>query len=79
MNLKLKEILEQKGKSVYWLKNQTNISHSTIYKMVNNETKMISFENLHKICKALKCTPNDVFVFNDIEKEINIKNESSNL
>lgn len=61
MKLKLKELLEQQNKSVYWLKHETNISHATIYKMVNNETTMISFDNLEKICMALNCTPNDVF------------------
>lgn len=61
MRLKLKELLESKGKSVYWLKHETNISHATIYKMVNNETTMISFENLEKICKALNCAPSDIF------------------
>lgn len=61
MKLMLKELLESKGKSVYWLKHETNISHATIYKMVNNETTMISFENLEKICKVLNCTPNDIF------------------
>ena len=49
MKLKLKELLESKDKSVYWLKHETNISHATIYKMVNNETKMISFENLENV------------------------------
>lgn len=61
MKLKLKELLEQQNKSVYWLKHETNISHATIYKMVNNETTMISFDNLEKICIALNCTPNDIF------------------
>ena len=61
MKLKLKELLDSKDKSVYWLKHETNISHATIYKMVNNETKMISFENLEKICNALNYTPNDIF------------------
>ncbi|EOU1110481.1 TPA: helix-turn-helix domain-containing protein [Clostridium perfringens] len=61
MKLKLKELLEQENKSVYWLKHETNISHATIYKMVNNETTMISFDNIEKICMALNCTPNDVF------------------
>ena len=61
MKLKLKELLEKQNKSVYWLKHETNISHATIYKMVNNETSMISFDNLEKICITLNCTPNDVF------------------
>jgi len=61
VKLKLKELLEKENKSVYWLKHETNISHATIYKMVNNETTMISFDNLEKICMVLNCTPNDIF------------------
>lgn len=60
MKLKVKKLLEEQGKSVYWLKQETGISHATIYKIVNNETKMISFESLEKICKALNCKPNDI-------------------
>ena len=60
MKLNLKNKLEEQNKSVYWLKKQTGISHATIYKMVNNETKMITFENLNKLCNALNCTPNDL-------------------
>ena len=60
MKLNLKKVLEQQQKSVYWLKKATGISHATIYKMVNNETTMITFENLEKLCIALNCTPNDL-------------------
>lgn len=61
MQLHLKKILQEQNKSVYWLKKETNISHGTIYKMVNNKTSMITFENLKKLCSALNCTPNDLF------------------
>lgn len=61
MKFKLDEVLKEKNKSVYWLKDKTGISHATIYKMSNSQTKMISFENLEKICIALECTPNDLF------------------
>ena len=61
MKFKLGEVLKEKGKSVYWLKDKTGISHATIYKMSNNQTKMISFENLEKICVVLECKPNDLF------------------
>lgn len=63
MKLNLKNLLSSKNKSVYWLKSKTGISHATIYKMVNNETNMISFENLEKLCKVLECTPNDLFLY----------------
>ncbi|MBN3421749.1 helix-turn-helix domain-containing protein [Clostridium botulinum] len=64
MKLKLKEYLTENNISVYWLEKQTHISHKALYDMVNNKTKSISFINLEKICKALKCTPNDIFELN---------------
>ena len=62
MKMRLGELLKEKDKSVYWLKQVTGISHATIYNMSNGNTKMISFENLEKICDALECTPNDLFI-----------------
>ena len=56
----LDKVLREKGKSVYWLKEKTGISHATVYKISNSETKMISFDTLEKICIALECTPNDL-------------------
>ena len=61
MKLKIKQILESKEKSVYWLRNATGISHKAIYDMVNGKTKSISFDNIEKICTALDCTPSDLF------------------
>lgn len=61
MRMRLDEVLKKNGKSVYWLKDKTGISHATVYNMSNGKTKMISFENLEKICIALECTPNDLF------------------
>lgn len=65
MKLKVKEYLEKNNISVYWLKNNTGISHATIYKISNNDTSMISLKNLGKICKALNCTPNDILEFEE--------------
>lgn len=31
------------------------------------KNKPITLKNLERICKALECTPNDVFSFDDIE------------
>ncbi len=65
MRMKLKEYLNEKNLSVYWLENKTQISHRTIYNIVNNKTKMIAFESLEKICKALNCSPNDILEIED--------------
>ncbi len=56
----LKELLNKKGKSVYWLIREAKISHKAAYDLVNNQTKGIKFDTLEKICLALKCKPNDV-------------------
>ena len=61
MKLYIKEILAKKDLSVYWLQKETGISQPTIYKIANNQTKMITFDNLELLCKALDCTPNDIF------------------
>lgn len=61
MKLVLKEYLKKNNISVYWLEKKTNISHKTLYDMVNRKTKGITFSNLEKICTALECTPNDIF------------------
>lgn len=61
MRLTLKEYLKNNDISVYWLEKQTGISHKTLYDMVNRNTKAITYSNLGKVCKALNCTPNDIF------------------
>ncbi|MCD8503457.1 MAG: helix-turn-helix transcriptional regulator [Bacillaceae bacterium] len=61
MKLILKDYLEQQNKTTYWLRQETGISHKAIYDLVNNKTKGIRFDSLEKICKALSCTPNDLF------------------
>ena len=61
MKLRIKEILEQKGKTKYWLYIQLGLSSQNFNRIVNNQTKGIKFENLKTICDILECTPNDLF------------------
>jgi len=61
MKLRILEILEQKGKSKYWLYKQMGLSYQNFNKIINNETSGIKFENLKSICEILECTPNDLF------------------
>ena len=61
IKLKVKELLEQKGKTKYWLYKQLRMSYQNFNKMINNETKSIRYENIETICLLLNCTPNDIF------------------
>ena len=61
MKLRILELLEQKGKTKYWLYIQLGLSYQNFNKMVNNQTSGIKFENLQALCDILECTPNDLF------------------
>ena len=65
VSLRINEILKKKDKTSYWLAKQCDISQNNMLKICNGETTSIRFETLEKICKALDCTPNDVFLFTD--------------
>lgn len=56
----LDEILQEQGKSMYWLSKQTGISQNSISKIVKNETTGINFDTLEKICLALAVNIQDI-------------------
>ena len=61
IRLKVKELLDENGKTKYWLYKQLGMSYQNFNKMINNETKSIRYENIETICLLLNCTPNDIF------------------
>ena len=65
LSLRINEILEQQGKTPYWLGKQTNISQNNIGKICNGETSTIRFNTLEKICKSLECSIDELFVSDD--------------
>ena len=65
IKLRVKELLEENGKTKYWLYKQLGMSYQNYNKMINNETKSIRYENIETICFLLNCTPNDLFEITD--------------
>ncbi len=61
IRLRVLDILEQQGKTKYWLYKQLGMSYQNFSKMVNNETKSIRYENIETMCLLLHCSPNDLF------------------
>lgn len=59
------KLLEQKGKTKYWLYKQLGMSYQNFNKMINNETKSIQYENIDALCQILECTPNELFIFTE--------------
>ena len=60
IKLDVLRILEEQGKTKYWLYKQMGMSYQNFSNMVNNETKSIRYENIETMCLLLNCTPNDL-------------------
>lgn len=64
MIIKLRETLNKKNKSIYWLNKETGIASSTLSRICNNKTTSIEFSVLDKICDALNCDVSDILEHN---------------
>ncbi len=62
LKLNVLQILENKGKSKYWLFSQLNLTYPNFNNLVTNKTKSIKYEHIEKLCDILDCTPSDLFI-----------------
>jgi putative transcriptional regulator len=60
IEIRIDELLENRGRSFYWLAKQTGISHTTLWRLKKGKSLGINFETLEKMCDTLKCQPGDV-------------------
>lgn len=61
IRLRIKEILEEKGKSNYWLSQQLGMCYRNYHNIVTNQTSAIRFETLEKLCEILEVPVNELF------------------
>ena len=61
IKLDVLRLLEEQGKTKYWLYKQLGMSYQNFSKMINNQTKSIRYENIETLCLLLHCTPNELF------------------
>jgi len=59
------ELLKKNHKSKYWLYIRMGMSYQNFNKMINNQTKSISYENIEVMCNLLNCTPNELIVIKE--------------
>jgi putative transcriptional regulator len=60
IEIHIDQLLGTRGRSFYWLANETGISHTTLWRLKKGKALGINFETLEKICAVLKCQPGDV-------------------
>ncbi|HEX8180574.1 MAG TPA: helix-turn-helix transcriptional regulator [Pyrinomonadaceae bacterium] len=69
IEVRLKQVLEARGRSRYWLEKETGIHFNTLARIEQAEhTNRIELRVLNEICRALECQPGDLLVFVDEEK-----------
>lgn len=62
---RLSIILGEQRVRVSELSKLTGISQNALNKIYHDKTKGIDFDTLDKLCKALRCTTQDIFMFID--------------
>ena len=60
VEIRVDELLEEHGRTFYWLAKETGISHTTLWRLKKGKALGINFDTLEKICQGLKCQPGDV-------------------
>src|SRR5262245_35529453 len=64
ITIKLDEMLEKRGRTLYWLAVTAGIPHNTLRNMSKKETqKRIDLTVVSRMCAALDCMPGDFFDF----------------
>ena len=62
--IKLNEVLQKKGRTVYWLARSSGIPHVTLWNLSKVDTqRSINLNVLSHICAALECKPGDLLEF----------------
>ncbi len=59
--IKLKELLKERGITLYKLQNKTGIYSSTVSQFLNRKTKTLRLENLVYICESLDISLDEFF------------------
>lgn len=63
IEVKLRELLEARGRTRYWLAKETGLEYKTLARIEQAESSnRIELRVLDEICRALECQPGDLLV-----------------
>lgn len=61
--LRLDDLLQERGRTRYWLAKESGVTQSALYSMVKKGTTQVRFETLNRLCRVLECQPGDLLVY----------------
>ena len=62
IKLRVKQLLADRERSLYWLMKETGIRYATLLKMRDGTTARIDLPALEAICRALEVEPGQILV-----------------
>jgi putative transcriptional regulator len=69
IEVRLKQVLEARGRTRYWLEKETGIHFNTLARIEQaTHTNRIELRVLDALCRALQCQPGDLLVWVDDTK-----------
>jgi len=69
IDIRIDHLLEEQGRTFYWLAKETGISHTTLWRLKKGKALGINFLTLEKLCEKLACQPGDMFTFMNHKKQ----------
>ena len=69
LRLRVRELLEEQGKTKYSLYKGLGMSYQNFSRMINNQTKSIRYENLEAMCIFFGVTPDSLFDYDFSQRE----------
>lgn len=70
VKLRILEILEEQGKTRYWLNKRMDMHYVSFKKMIENQTDSIHFDTLDKLSTLLNVPIGDLFEKNNNDSEL---------
>lgn len=70
VKLRILEILEEQGKTRYWLNKRMDMHYVSFKKMIENQTDSIHFDTLDKLSTLLNVPIGDLFEKTDNDSEL---------
>ena len=63
--MRIDEILEERGRSAYWLANELGLGHGNLYRYRKDQVNAVNLDLLARMCELLECQPGDLLVLVD--------------
>ena len=60
IELNIKQLMDKDNRTKYWLVKKLETDYRFVTKLIENETKSITFQMIGKLCDIFDCTPNDL-------------------